>query len=415
MTAEAATPETARPQVPAGYRCLVIGPIGSALAPIDSEENRTYTESIEVLGTVIEPACHLFGITPIRADNIRNPSEIPDQVYRAIRDWDLVIADLTGANPNVMYELALRHMTGKCAIAISEYKRLPFDVSYIRTEQFVRSEAGLIAGRERLIAAIHAALTTGCDELTVGRIFAVLRGGAPEAIPSPEPLATAEEAAHEEAGSTSEPAPAGETPVQDPDAAVPSREDDEPPGLLDIIVEAEEALPELSTNMQRITAVIETIGNQAEAGNNAITDAESKGPLSARDRLLLAAATAARFDDSAAELETLVSEYSDRITRLDRANTFILDRIEEDEDAQATNQEYLQAIATLGETSVTSLESARGLARNMDLIGRTARVLRGPASRIAGSLRSMSEVSSLIVGWGDRARGMLQDTGPDET
>ena len=154
-------------QVPAEYRCLVIGPIGSSLAPIGSAEHTVYTEAIEVLGTVIEPAASLFGIGPVRADRIRKPGEIPDQLYRALRDWELVIADLTDANPNVMYELALRHLTGKCTIAISEYKRLPFDVQHIRTEQFVRTEAGLIAGRGRLVEALQAVLESGCDELSV--------------------------------------------------------------------------------------------------------------------------------------------------------------------------------------------------------------------------------------------------------
>jgi hypothetical protein len=137
------------------YTCLVIGPIGDRFAPVGSLENTVYTEAIEVLGAVIEPACKVFGITPIRADQIRRPGEIPDQVYRALRDWDLVIADLTDANPNVMYELALRHVTGKCVISISQHRRLPFDVGHVRTEQFARTEAGLINCRDRLVEAIR--------------------------------------------------------------------------------------------------------------------------------------------------------------------------------------------------------------------------------------------------------------------
>ena len=146
---------------------LVIGPIGSSLAPIGSAEHTVYTEAIEVLGTVIEPAASLFGIGPVRADGIRKPGEIPDQLYRALRDWELVIAKLTNANPNVMYKLALRHLTGKCTIAISEYKRLPFDVQHIRTEQFVRTEAGLICWAWPIGGGAAGVLKSGCDELSV--------------------------------------------------------------------------------------------------------------------------------------------------------------------------------------------------------------------------------------------------------
>ena len=88
--------------VPSGYRCLVIRPIGSALAPIGSPERTIYEDALQVLSELIEPACGALGITPIRADAIRKPGEIPSQTYIALRAWELVIAHLTDANPNVM-------------------------------------------------------------------------------------------------------------------------------------------------------------------------------------------------------------------------------------------------------------------------------------------------------------------------
>jgi hypothetical protein len=46
----------------------------------------------------------------------------------------LVIADLTGSNPNVFYELAIRHMLRKPYVQISaKEERIPFDVAGIRT------------------------------------------------------------------------------------------------------------------------------------------------------------------------------------------------------------------------------------------------------------------------------------------
>jgi hypothetical protein len=67
--------------------------------------------------------------------------EIPEQVVRELRDADVVIADPTDADPNVMHELGLRHTTDKLTIQIGERGRLPFDVSTIRTIQFVRTES----------------------------------------------------------------------------------------------------------------------------------------------------------------------------------------------------------------------------------------------------------------------------------
>lgn len=47
---------------------------------------------------------------------------------------DLVIADLSTLNPNVFYEIGLRHMLGKAIIHVAdENTKLPFDVSSFRT------------------------------------------------------------------------------------------------------------------------------------------------------------------------------------------------------------------------------------------------------------------------------------------
>ena len=67
----------------------------------------------------------------MRADGLLRAGEITEQVFRRLRDDDVVIADLTGANPNVMYELGLRHTREKVTLQVGEYGRLPFDVNVI--------------------------------------------------------------------------------------------------------------------------------------------------------------------------------------------------------------------------------------------------------------------------------------------
>jgi hypothetical protein len=59
---------------------------------------------------------------------------ITNQVIYYIVDSPLVIADLTGNNPNVYYELALRHSFKKPIIQIKEEsERLAFDIVGMRT------------------------------------------------------------------------------------------------------------------------------------------------------------------------------------------------------------------------------------------------------------------------------------------
>ena len=131
--------------------CFVIGPIGSRHADIGSPERATWEESLRVMAEVIEPACAHHGLTPVRADSLARAGEITGQIFRRLRDDDIVIADLTDANANVMYELGLRHTRDKLTVQIGEYGRLPFDISTIRTIQFSQSPMGLINAREELI------------------------------------------------------------------------------------------------------------------------------------------------------------------------------------------------------------------------------------------------------------------------
>src|SRR5947199_40675 len=79
-----------------------IGPAGS--------EMRKHSDLILV--SLVEPALAEIGLTVIRADGIEKPGVITQQVIEHVAKARLVIADLSFHNPNVFYELSLRHATG---------------------------------------------------------------------------------------------------------------------------------------------------------------------------------------------------------------------------------------------------------------------------------------------------------------
>lgn len=107
--------------------CFVIAPIGE---PESDERKR----SDQILSYVIEPAVQRLGYKPIRADNISEPGIITTQIIQHIIDDPLVVADLSGRNPNVFYELALRHALRRPYVQlIQRGERIPFDVAAIRT------------------------------------------------------------------------------------------------------------------------------------------------------------------------------------------------------------------------------------------------------------------------------------------
>src|ERR1035437_1706807 len=109
--------------------CFVISPIGAA-----GSDTRKRADNL--FKFVITPAIEPLGFEPLRSDQISESGNITSQMIQHLLDDPLVIADLTSSNPNVYYELAIRHATRKPFIQVvdrSEMDRLPFDIVNMRT------------------------------------------------------------------------------------------------------------------------------------------------------------------------------------------------------------------------------------------------------------------------------------------
>jgi hypothetical protein len=106
--------------------CFVVTPIGEEGSPIRKRSDKV----LRILQRALAP----FGYTPIRSDKIAEPGMISHKMIQLLVEAPLVVADLTGANPNVYYELAIRHAAGKPAIQlIAKGEKIPFDIGDMRT------------------------------------------------------------------------------------------------------------------------------------------------------------------------------------------------------------------------------------------------------------------------------------------
>src|SRR5207245_462681 len=82
--------------------CFYVTPIGEP----ESEQRR---HADLFLSALVEPAMAEFGLKVVRADQIGKPGMITAQVLEHVVRSKLVIADLSFHNPNVFYELSVRH------------------------------------------------------------------------------------------------------------------------------------------------------------------------------------------------------------------------------------------------------------------------------------------------------------------
>lgn len=107
--------------------CFYITPIGN-----DKSEERKHSDLF--LESIVVPALQEFGFSVIRADQISSPGMITSQIIDYIYNAELVITDLSFHNPNVFYELSLRHTTKKPTVhIIRKCDTIPFDINDFRT------------------------------------------------------------------------------------------------------------------------------------------------------------------------------------------------------------------------------------------------------------------------------------------
>ena len=95
------------------------------MMPFASQFDRYYRN-------IFAPAIKRCGLDPIRGDGIFGSAIVAD-IWRILKKSRIVLADLTGRNPNVFYELGLAHAIGKTVILVaSNSGDIPIDLGGLR-------------------------------------------------------------------------------------------------------------------------------------------------------------------------------------------------------------------------------------------------------------------------------------------
>ncbi|QNE20096.1 hypothetical protein F1D05_22000 [Kribbella qitaiheensis] len=356
----------------AGLTCFVISPIGSKFLPLGTESRTTYENSVVMWEQVFEAACNQFGLTPTRSDKIAEPGEITEQIFKLLRDADIVIADVTGGNPNVMYELGVRHTRDKVTVQLGEHGRLPFDINTIRTIQFQRTEAGLIEARNNLIDTLRDGLAGNYSPVTATRVWNKL---------APEP---------------GEPASYGpESAALDPNS---SEVEPDVPGFIDVLAEGEEGTTDIGVRLDAAAKLIEIIGevvSSAAADLNA-PDQQAKGFA---HRLQVARKLAQDLDQPASDLEIEINGFATSINSVDAATQYILGVLAEDPEQLEGSREYLTAITGLADVAEGTTAAVTEMMHNSRDLQKVAKDLKQVGNKISGALSQYLRGVAIIVSW----------------
>lgn len=103
------------------------------VTPIGEEGSAERKRANALLTHVLNPLfSSRFNIS--RADLIDTPGNINQDIVERLYYSDLIVADLTGFNPNVMYEVGVCHSFNKPIVQLAQNgQKLPFDVATERT------------------------------------------------------------------------------------------------------------------------------------------------------------------------------------------------------------------------------------------------------------------------------------------
>ena len=136
-----------------------------------------FEESLDsVYRTLIKGVFEDAGFRVLRADDISSQQNILKDIVVSIREADFIVADLTGSNENVYYELGLAHALRKRVVLLSQdVSKAPFDLRSYRiiaygttSDEFERAKVRLTEYATKMAA----------DEMSFGSPFSDF--GAPD-------------------------------------------------------------------------------------------------------------------------------------------------------------------------------------------------------------------------------------------
>lgn len=115
-----------------------------------------FSAAFDPVFDAIADACNRLRLDTRRVDKLRGPRRITDDIFSTIMQSGVVVSDITGMNPNVLYETGLAHARNRSVILISQDSKFPFDIEAYRIVRYISNTEGLVELRDDLHESLRA-------------------------------------------------------------------------------------------------------------------------------------------------------------------------------------------------------------------------------------------------------------------
>jgi hypothetical protein len=363
-------------------------PLAFVLMPFDAEFDDVYSD-------LIQKPLQDAGYVVRRADSLLNQRSVLQDVVKGIADAELVVADVSGLNPNVLYELGLAHALGKRTIMITRsIEELPFDLRPYRANAY--------STRFTEAAKLASTLTE------IGE--AVLRGEADFSNPVQDYAPYALMATSQV---TQPPRPREPSAAQSPgpDDERGGEDDDSDPGLLEVRVSFDEATERVVEILSEVGAATREIGDAFTAQTDRLELAHKNlGEKGAGVYLSIMRDAAKQLNAYSDRLEPLNANFRQDVAEIAlTSNAMARARTIEDEADRISVQEDIDAISSAEDELVEAYVHVSDFAKNIASLPHMDSQLSKAARRGARVVSDTADIIEIAQSEFARSRLLLEE------
>ena len=352
------------------------------LMPFDEDFDSVYEH---LLKPVLEDA----GLDVLRADDIQSQQSILKDIIKNINESDLILADLTDANPNVFYELGIAHAFGKPVVLVTQsIEDVPFDLKPYRLVEYSTHFVKIKTAEEKL------------SSYGKGFIEGKIPFGSPvtdcypEGIRQSQVTGTVPHNTTEGGGGSpvTDCYPEGGRREEEADNALnhPTEEDER--GFLDHLIDINEGYISIATIIGEITSELQDVTVSTETAakdfNEIGANPNASSPAAAQRVSRRLAERIGTFNGKLAQANT---EYTSIARGIEDSLEFVVSfHQQHSEETVPEVEEQISSLRSLRDSAIEGRDSFNTLADTMDALPRIERRLNREVARGSEGIRIMA-------------------------